>query len=286
MIKVLVTGANGQLGKCVRDIAQKLPNISFTFTDFEELNIVDASAVNTLFEAHRFDYCINCAAYTAVDNAEDEKDRCFEINAEGPKILAEACRDFQSTLIHVSTDFVFDGKKHEPYTEEDNANPINVYGASKLKGERHVETILDNYYIFRTSWVYSEYGNNFVKTMLRLGQSREQISVVNDQLGSPTYARDLAGFILHIVSNDNKAYGLYNYSNEGAISWFDFAVAIFKNSEINIKVEPISSEYYPTRAQRPKNSVLDKTMVSETFNVNIPSWSKSLENCFLKINVI
>ncbi|MGB6153777.1 MAG: dTDP-4-dehydrorhamnose reductase [Pricia sp.] len=285
-MKILVTGANGQLGTCIRDLAAKHPQIEFMFTDFKELNIVDSLAVSDFFETHGFEYCINCAAYTAVDRAEKERERCFEINAKGPKVLSEACHDFRTTLIHLSTDFVFDGTKHEPYNEDDTANPINVYGSSKLKGERYVETILPNHYIIRTSWVYSEYGNNFLKTMLRLGRERNHLSIVNDQIGTPTYARDLAEFILYVVSNDNRAYGLYNYSNEGAISWFDFAVDIFKNADSHIKIEPISSKQYPTPAQRPKNSALDKTKVIKTFQVAIPLWRKSLEKCFLNINTM
>ncbi len=284
MKKVLVTGSNGQLGSCIRHIAPLHSDIQFLFTDFEELNISDALAVNGLFEKQHFDFCINCAAYTAVDKAEVQKKACYEINAEGPKILAEACKTFDSTFIHISTDFVFDGQKTEPYTEQDAPNPLNVYGMSKLKGEEYVKNVLAKYFVVRTSWIYSEYGNNFMKTMLRLGRERNEISVVDDQVGSPTYARDLAQFLVHLIDTDEKAYGLYNYSNEGEISWFDFASEIFKLSGINVKLNPIKSEAYPTPATRPKNSTLNKAKAMQSFQIEIPFWRDSLRNCFSYIN--
>ena len=286
MTKILVTGAKGQLGQCIQAIATEYPKMEFKFTDFDELDITDAIAVNAFFEAHQFEYCVNCAAYTAVDKAEDEEDLCFKINAEGVKNLAEACHFFGCTLFHISTDFVFDGTKPRPYVEEDVPNPLNVYGRSKLKGENHVRDILKNYFIIRTSWVYSEYGHNFVKTMLRLGRERDSIAVVKDQTGSPTYAGDLASFILQIIENKEKAYGLYNYSNEGTTTWFEFASEIFRKSGIAVKVSPISSAEYLTPAKRPENSTLNKTKVTKTFQIQIRTWSDSLKRCLVQMKSV
>ncbi len=206
-MNILVTGAHGQLGKCIQDLAKEHSKLNFIFTDYEDLDITKPEGVNEFFKNQIFDYCINCAAYTAVDKAEVEKDKAFLVNAEAAKYLAESCKEHGATLIHVSTDFVFDGEKGEPYTEEDKPNPINIYGASKLKGEQYVQNILEKHFIIRTSWVYSEYGHNFVKTMLRLAEERNEISVVNDQIGSPTYAGDLAKVIFTIILKEKTEYG-------------------------------------------------------------------------------
>lgn len=276
--KILITGSNGQLGRCLANGAEYYPDYDFHFKTSKELDITTKEQIRSLFAQEKFDYCINCAAYTAVDKAETDKENAFLVNAEAVKYLAEACKENETILIHISTDFVFDGTKGEPYTEDDLPNPINVYGASKLKGEQYIQEILNNYFIIRTSWVYSEYGHNFVKTMLRLGVEREELRVVNDQIGSPTFARDLAEAILKIISSQATNYGIYHYSNEGAISWYDFAKAIFEIKGMKVKVNPIPSEAYPTPAKRPMYSVLDKTKIKQVFNIiNIPNLENSLK---------
>uniref|UniRef100_UPI0040490EBF dTDP-4-dehydrorhamnose reductase n=1 Tax=Flavobacterium sp. TaxID=239 RepID=UPI0040490EBF len=274
-LKILITGANGQLGLCLKDASREYPNHNFYFKTSKELDITNKKEIQALFAELNFDYCINCAAYTAVDKAEDDKENAFLVNAEGVKFLAKACKSSETILIHISTDFVFDGTKDSPYTESDIPNPINVYGASKLKGEENVRNILENYFIIRTSWVYSEYGSNFVKTMMRLGREREHLSVVNDQIGSPTYAGDLATTILKIIDVKSKKYGIYHFSNEGNISWYDFAKEIFNENEIKINLSAIKTEAYPTPAKRPLYSVLDKSKINIAFNLKITPWQKS-----------
>ncbi|MBO0591363.1 dTDP-4-dehydrorhamnose reductase [Cellulophaga sp. E16_2] len=278
-IQILVIGANGQLGKCVKDISLKYPSYNFNFKNSKELNITQEQEIQTLFAELNFDYCINCAAYTAVDKAEDDKENAFLVNAEGVKYLAEACENSNTALIHISTDFVFDGTKENPLLENDTPNPINVYGASKLKGEEYIKDILKKYFIIRTSWVYSKYGNNFVKTMLRLGNERDEINVVNDQFGSPTYAIDLAEFIFKIINCESENYGLYHYSNEGSISWYDFAEEIFRQKKIAIKLHSINSEDYVTPAKRPFFSVMDKSKAKKQLNITVPNWKTSLQEC-------
>ena len=272
MKQVLVTGANGQLGKSIKRISLNFKELKFVFTDVADLDITNSEEVNTFFESNALDYCINCAAYTAVDKAEEEVEKAYLINATAVKNLAEACQKTGVVLIHISTDFVFDGTKSTPYTEEDTPNPLSVYGKSKLKGEEYVQEICDRHFIVRTSWLYSEYGNNFVKTMLRLAETRKQISVVNDQIGSPTYAGDLAEFSLKVISSESTAYGLYHYSNLGAISWYDFAVEIFRQHNKDVHVVPISTSSYPTAAKRPKYSVLDLYKTKATFCVDLLFW--------------
>ena len=272
MKQVLVTGANGQLGKSIKRISPNFKGLKFVFTDVADLDITNSEEVNTFFESNALDYCINCAAYTSVDKAEEETDKAYLINATAVKNLAEACKKSGAVLIHISTDFVFDGTKRTPYTEEDTPNPLSVYGKSKLKGEEHVQESCDRHFIVRTSWLYSEYGNNFVKKMLRLAETRKQISVVNDQIGSPTYAGDLAEFILKVISSESTAYGLYHYSNLGAISWYDFAVEIFRQHQKNVHVFPIPTRAYPTLANRPAFSVMDLSRVKIIFGSTIPLW--------------
>lgn len=272
MKQVLVTGANGQLGKSIKRISPNFKPLKFVFTDVADLDITNSEEVNTFFESNALDYCINCAAYTEVDKAEEEAEKVYSINATAVKNLAEACQKTGAVLIHISTDFVFDGTKRTPYTEEDMPNPLSVYGKSKLKGEEHVQESCDRHFIVRTSWLYSEYGNNFVKKMLRLAETRKQISVVNDQIGSPTYAGDLAEFILKVISSESTAYGLYHYSNLGAISWYDFAVEIFRQHQKNVHVVPIPTRAYPTLANRPAFSVMDLSRVKIIFGSTIPLW--------------
>lgn len=277
-LKILITGANGQLGRCLQDVAVQFPDYDFHFKSSTELDITSKAGIESLFEDEKFDYCINCAAYTAVDKAETDKENAFLVNAEAVKYLAEACMAHNTVLIHISTDFVFDGTKAEPYTEEDIPNPLNVYGASKLKGEQHVQHLLNKYFIIRTSWVYSEYGNNFVKTMIRLGLEKDEISVVDDQIGSPTYAGDLAEVIMKIISSKAISYGLYHYSNKGEISWYDFAFEIFKWSNLKTKVNKIISSEYQTIAKRPIYSVLNTCKLARIYEQNIFKWKERLNS--------
>ena len=283
MTTILVTGGNGQLASCIKDVEKQYDDLNVIYTDHLELDICDLNQIQTFFKSNpQIDYCINCAAYTAVDKAETEAEKAFEINATGAKNLAQVCNDHDAILIHVSTDFVFDGEKNEPYTETDAANPISVYGASKLQGEVEIQQALKEYFIIRTSWLYSEYGNNFMKTMLRLAETRDGISVVSDQIGTPTYAGDLAEIIIQIINTKTEKYGIYHYSNEGVASWFEFAKEIFKLTKNKIKVNPIPSIEYLTPAKRPKYSVLDKKKIIDVFKIDIPFWRESLKKVILQ----
>jgi dTDP-4-dehydrorhamnose reductase len=279
MTTVLVTGSNGQLGSCIKDVERKYDNLNFIYTDYQELDICDLNQVQAFFKSNpQIDYCINCAAYTAVDKAETVVDKAFEINVIGAKNLALACNSHNLVLIHISTDFVFDGLKTQPYDENDKTNPLSVYGDTKLKGEIEIKRILEKHFIIRTSWLYSEHGNNFMKTMLRISKEKQELSIVSDQIGTPTYAGDLAQLIFNIIKTESKDYGIYHYSNLGEISWFDFAKAIFEESKINIKLLPINTKDYPTPAERPMYSVLDKSKIIRNFNIEIPKWRDSLKN--------
>jgi dTDP-4-dehydrorhamnose reductase len=282
--KILVTGANGQLAKCIKGLEANFLNFKISFKNSSELDITNPNQVNDVFKNNRFDWCINCAAYTNVEKAEIETEKAFNINQLGIKNIALACRDYNTKLIHVSTDFVFDGKASEAYTEKDEPNPINVYGLSKLKGEKELQSILNEYFIVRTSWLYSKYGSNFLTTMLKLAETKSEINVVSDQIGTPTYAMDLASFVLNIIKLDAKKYGIYNYSNQGETSWYDFASEIFKTCKASTKVKPITSSNYPTLVKRPKFSVLDKTKIKNTFNISIPHWKDSLEIAIKNLN--
>ena len=279
MMNVLVTGGNGQLASCIKDLAKQYEDLNFIYTDYQELDICDLKQVDSFFKSNsKIHYCINCAAYTAVDKAETDVDKAFEINAQGAKNLAIVCNEFDAILIQVSTDFVFDGEKNEPYSETDVAKPISVYGASKLKGEVEIKETLKKYFIIRTSLLYSEHGNNFMKTMLKLAATREEISVVSDQIGTPTYAGDLAAVILKIINSKNINFGLYHYSNEGVASWYDFAKAIFEESNIEIKLNPIKTDAYPTPAKRPFFSVMDKAKITSAMEIEIPHWRETISN--------
>jgi len=279
MRNILVTGANGQLASCIKEIEKLYEGLSIIYTDRQELDICDLNRVDAFFKSNpKIDYCINCAAYTAVDKAETEVDKVFEINATGPKNLAIVCSEHNTILIQISTDFVFDGQKAKPYKELDIPNPINVYGASKLQGEVEIQKTLENYFIIRTSWLYSAYGNNFMKTMLKLADTSDQIKVVSDQIGSPTYAGDLAEVILNIINSSNKSFGLYHYSSEGVASWYDFTKAIFEESKKEIKINPIETAVYPTTAKRPVYSVMDKSKIKSTMEIEIPHWRETISN--------
>lgn len=271
------------MGQCLKTAAQSQGVNHIYFPAESEADILNKEALKKVFETYKPAWCINCAAYTAVDKAEDDIDLVRKINKTGVENLSILCREYNSVFIHTSTDFVFKGDKPAPLNEDDIAAPLNIYGLTKLEGEQEVVKILKKYFILRTSWLYSEYGNNFVKTMLRLGNEREELKVIADQAGTPTYAMDLANCILQIIAADRAAYGTYHYSNEGVASWYDFAKAIFDISETTVKVFPIKTSEYPTRAVRPAYSVMDKTKIKQTFGIEIPYWRDSLIICIGKL---
>ncbi len=276
MKTVLVTGGDGQLATCMKRVVEKVENLKFIFKNATDLDITDKKLVTLYFTENSIDYCVNSAAYTAVDTAESNSELAFKINSEAVKNLAEICKENQSILIHISTDFVFDGSNDQPYKESDIPNPKSIYGASKLQGEKEIQLILKEHFILRTSWLYSEFGNNFTKTMLKLSEERDSLSVVNDQIGTPTYAVDLANVVLKIIKESSRDFGLYHYSNKGSISWYDFAKEIFKQRDIKIDLKPILTKEYPTPAKRPAYSVLDTTKIKDTFQIEIPNWKESL----------
>jgi dTDP-4-dehydrorhamnose reductase len=289
MIKntILVTGGNGQLGSELRELASKYTDHHFIFTDVESLDICNHKAVVTFIEKNNINVIINCAAYTAVDKAEEQAELADKINHVAVANFAQIAKDQNIQLVHISTDYVFDGTNHKPYTESDIPNPQSVYGQTKLEGELAMQKINpQNSMIIRTSWVYSKFGNNFVKTMLRLGSARNQLSVVADQIGTPTYAADLAEAIVTILPNiKNKNVEIFHYSNEGVCSWYDFAKAIFEIQGVSIKVDPIESSKYPTAAKRPFFSVLNKNKIKEKYHINIPYWRDSIKICLQQIKV-
>ncbi len=277
---ILVTGSNGQVGSELQSLANNYPNFSFVFVDKEDLDIGNQEAVQAFFEADTFDYCINCAAYTAVDKAESDKEIAHLVNALGPQNLALACQKHQTRLVQISTDYVYHNSQNTPFKETDATSPHSVYGSTKLEGETLALSSNPETLIIRTSWVYSSFGNNFVKTMIRLGKDRDQLSIIFDQIGSPTYARDLAKAILDIIQqNPSDFTGIYHYSNEGVCSWFDFAQAIFELEEIECKTNPIETKDYPTPAKRPHFSLLNKNKIKATFALEIPYWRDSLKAC-------
>ena len=283
---ILVTGATGQLGSELRELAGNLPGFNFIFTTRAEIPLDDLEAIKTFTGTISPDYIINAAAYTAVDKAETsaaEAAAARKTNAEAPALLAAICRERNIGFIHVSTDYVFDGKASRPYRENDPANPPSVYGTTKREGEVSVQENCPAAIIIRTSWVYSSFGKNFVKTMLRLMNERKEIGVVNDQLGSPTYAADLAQAILHILSSGKWEPGIYHYSNEGIISWFDFAAAIAEEINTSCTVKPIRTEEYPVPAPRPAYSVLDTGKIKSVYRITIPHGRESLRLCLEKI---
>ena len=276
MNRILVTGANGQLGNELKFLSSNSKD-SFVFVGHAELDITNANAVAGIFSNQQFDVLINCAAYTAVDKAESERELAYSINAEAPGMLASIARENNCWFMHFSTDFVFDGSTSRPLLEDDATNPLSVYGASKLDGEKKVLANNPKAIIIRTSWVYSSYGHNFVKTILRLCRERDALNVVNDQTGSPTYARDLASVVLQILPQWNP--GIYNYGNEGIITWYDFAIAIRDLAGLKTAINPITTSQYPTPATRPKYSVLNKQKIKAAFGLQIPQWRDSLERC-------
>jgi dTDP-4-dehydrorhamnose reductase len=280
---IIVTGANGQLGKEIQVLSSNYPAFDFVFLSRLDLPINDPKKIQLFFQDVQPAFCINCAAYTAVDKAETEKEIAFLVNGQSVGVLAAACKQFHCKLIHISTDYVFDGSSSIPIKEDNATNPISVYGASKLKGEELALKENEETIIIRTSWVYSEFGNNFVKTMIRLMNEKESINVVSDQIGSPTYAADLALVILNVISAKKFIPGIYNFSNEGEISWYDFAIAIREMISSNCKVNPIPTSQYPTPAKRPHYSLLDKTKITAVYSPGIKNWKVSLASCIAKI---
>ena len=290
---VVVTGANGQLGQAIQSISDHYPNIDFIFCDSATLDIRDLNNIKPIFKQFKPNYCINTAAYTAVDKAESEPEKAHLINVIGARNIAEVCKEFDCVLLHISTDFVFDGTlspraQSRGYSEDDSTNPLGVYGQTKLEGERAIQSTWKKHFIIRTSWLYSQFGSNFMKTMLRLASERDSLSVVNDQIGTPTNALDLAECLLTIISHtertpsaDNRQpttdnFGTYHFSNEGHCNWYDFAKEIFKVNGVKVDSKPIPTTDFPTPAKRPKYSVLDKTKIKSTFNLEIKTWEESL----------
>ena len=283
---ILITGANGQLGRELQKLVPLFSQFRFFPTDADTLDVCDKDAVESFFNKNRIDYVINCAAYTAVDKAEDDIALCYQINRDAIKNIAEVACD-KAKIIHISTDYVFDGTSEKPLRETDKTNPQSVYGRSKLEGEQVLLETAPDSIIIRTSWLYSSFGNNFVKTMIRLSKEKESLNVVSDQLGTPTYAADLAEAIMQIFEDSEKSgtfqSGIYHYSNEGECTWYDFCLKIHELSGIHsCKVYPVSTAEYPVKAHRPAYSVFNKTKIKETFRLKIPHWEESLERC-LKI---
>ena len=281
MLNILITGSNGQLGREIREVSIFHPYYNFTFTDIEELDITDAGQVEQFFHKNNFDAVINCAAYTAVDRAEQEPVSAMLINRDAVANLVQACKNDDAYLVHISTDYVFDGRANRPYREDDRPNPASSYGRSKLAGEEAMMSCLLKGMIIRTSWLYSSFGSNFVKTILKKGAEKGKLDVVDDQFGCPTYASDLAATILKILPKalSIHQFEIYHYSNEGECSWYEFAKAAIDLANIPCQVNPVSSDKYPQQAPRPFYSVLDKTKVKEQFGIKIPEWRSSLGEC-------
>jgi len=278
-MRILVTGSNGQLGSEMVALQAQGTQHQWFNLDINELDITDKNAVEQFVVNNKIDGIINCAAYTNVDKAEEDVALCYKVNRDAPQYLAQAIEKVGGFIIHISTDYVFDGTNNIPYTEQDKPNPVTIYGKSKIEGEQYVCESCKQHIIIRTAWVYSSYGKNFVKTMIKLGKEKPSLGVIFDQIGSPTYARDLAKAIITIV-NQGIIPGIYNFSNEGVISWYDFTKHIHQLANItSCKVAPIHTADYPTLAQRPHFSVLDKTKIKNTYNIEIPYWRDSLEEC-------
>lgn len=284
MFNILVIGSNGQLGSEIQQLSNNY-NYTFFFTDRSSLKITNEKDIQTYVKTNNINTIINCAAYTAVDKAESDEANANLVNHVAVKYLAKISKQNNIKLIHISTDYVFDGEKFKPYTEDDSTNPNGVYGKTKLDGEIAMQEISpSNSIIIRTSWVYSSFGANFVKTMLRLGKERVSLGVIFDQVGTPTYARDLAKTILDILPNiNNEKVAIYNYSNEGVLSWYDFAKEIMNLAKIDCIINPIETKEYPTPAKRPHFSLLNKTKIKQEFNISIPYWKDSLQECLNKL---
>lgn len=280
MKNILVTGANGQLGQSLSQLTGEYSQYNFFFTDVDTLDICNKEAISDYIQSKEINYILNCAAYTAVDNAEDNLELANKINNEAVKNLGEIAHLANARIIHISTDYVFDGKSYLPYTEKDSTCPTSAYGKTKLEGELSLQKVCPDAIIIRTSWLYSEFGNNFVKTMIRLGNERDELRVIFDQIGTPTYAGDLASAMLVILSQDEMGGftpGIYHFSNEGVCSWYDFALKIMQLKHISCFVHPIETKDYPTRASRPHYSVLNKAKIKTTYGITIPHWEESLK---------
>jgi len=285
-MKILVTGSDGQLGKSIQQRRSLFPDFFFDFTDIDQLDVTDKAALKLYIESAKPDVIIHCAAYTNVDKAEDEAEKAFLINATAVEHLAQLTLEYKILLIHISTDFIFDGKTDTPYNEQNSAQPLSIYGKSKLAGEKAILNYASNAIILRTSWLYSEYGHNFIKTILRLATERSEIKVVSDQIGTPTYAGDLADAILNILTSNYHPNGvqLFHYSNEGIASWFDFAKEIITMKNLTCTVLPISTSEYPLTARRPNYSVMSKEKFKQYFHSDIPKWKESLKVCLKNLS--
>jgi len=281
MRKILITGSQGQLGRSIKKLEPNYKETTFVYTDVDDLDITNLESVEQFIEKEQFTDIINCAAYTAVDKAEQENDLAFRINALGPENLAKASQSHHCRFIHISTDYVFDGKNHQPYIETDTTEPPSAYGKTKLEGEKLVLKQKADSIIIRTSWLYSEFGGNFLKTMMKYGQERPELKVVFDQIGTPTYAGDLAAAILEIIHKDGSEQhrGIYHFSNEGVVSWYDFAKEIMEKTHIDCKITPILSSEYPLPAPRPFYSLMNKAKIKKDFNIIIPYWKDGLREC-------
>lgn len=288
-MKIVVTGANGQLGRSIRRLSVEHRELDFIFTDIDSLDIGNRDAVLAFAETHPVDFIVNCAAYTAVDKAEEEEEQCRRINTDAVAYLGEAAQHIGARILHVSTDYVFGGDSYMPYQENDSVSPTSVYGRTKLAGEKALSAVCPDAIIVRTAWLYSEYGHNFMKTMLRLGAERPEIRVMNDQIGSPTYAGDLAEAILSLLEKERQGEqnsGIYHYTNEGVCSWYDFAHSIIRIAGLPAKVIPIPTREYPTAAKRPAYSVLSKEKIKREYHWVIPHWEDSLRKCLANMNVV
>ena len=282
-MKILITGCNGQLGNEMQLLEKENPQHTYFNTDVAELDITNQAAIEAYVEEHQIDGIVNCAAYTAVDKAEENESLCQLLNAEAPAYLAHAMGKRGGWMIQISTDYVFDGTKHTPYVEDDETCPNSVYGKTKLVGELNVQKLCERSMIIRTAWLYSTFGNNFVKTMIRLGNEKPELGVIFDQIGTPTYARDLAVCIMTAINQGVKP-GIYHFSNEGVISWYDFTKAIHRIAGItSCHVRPLHTAEYPTPAARPHYSVLDKTKVKQTYGIEVPYWEESLCECIERL---
>lgn len=284
-MNILITGANGQLGNELKKLENNFSSWNFFYGDLPQIDITNKTLIEEFTQQNNISAIINCAAYTAVDKAEEDKELANKVNAIGPSILAEVAASNKIQFIHVSTDFVFNGKNHQPYLETDLPAPISVYGKTKLLGEQLVLKNCPSAIILRTSWLYSSFGNNFVKTMQRLGTDRDQLNVIFDQIGTPTYAADLANTILKILSSNKQSAGIFHYSNEGVASWYDFSIAIMELSNIDCNVYPIPTSMYPTPAARPHYSVMNKQKIKDTFDIEIPYWKESLKRCVEELKI-
>jgi len=284
-MNVLVTGSNGQLGNEIRVASATFTAFNYIFTDVAELDICNKAALESFVAENAIDAIVNCAAYTAVDKAEDDVELCYKINRDAVRNIAEVAVAHQLKVVHVSTDYVFDGTSHFPLTEDMPTAALGVYGQSKLAGENELTAICPDSVIIRTSWLYSSFGGNFVKTMIKLGTERDSLNVIFDQVGTPTYAADLAVAILTVLSADTFVPGIYHYSNEGVCSWYDFTKRIHKLAGVNCLVKPIETKDYPTRTPRPHYSVLNKAKIKTTYGIEIPYWEDSLEKCIRILNI-